>query len=156
MFPGAAQLRHAVAAGVSPQKKFGNRLFSREAAIAKLLCCHRFTAQAVLSHHSAGSRLQRCAITATPLKTLRRVDLQGNAVKDFESFNPWPKGQVVQTCYVLAFRPRVKRLFFGAEILNGVAFRGQIDLGTPEGGTANGVVRNLSRFQLVKLSCGPA
>jgi hypothetical protein len=39
----------------------------------------------------------------------------------------------VQTCYVLAFRPRVKRLFFGAEILNGVAVTGETsgcDFGT--------------------------
>ncbi len=39
----------------------------------------------------------------------------GNAVKDFESFNPWPRGQVVQTRCGLASRPRVKRLSFSVQ-----------------------------------------
>jgi hypothetical protein len=38
-----------------------------------------------------------------------------NAGKYFESFNPWPRGQVVQTRFGLAFRPRVKRLCFSVQ-----------------------------------------
>ncbi len=54
-------------------------------------------------HKAAIDRSSSCG---TPL---------GNAVKDFESFNPWPRGQVVQTRCGLASRPRVKRLSFSVQ-----------------------------------------
>ncbi len=50
--------------------------------------------------------IERSSCCGTPL---------GNAVKDFESFNPWPRGQVVQTRCGLASRPRVKRLSFSVQ-----------------------------------------